>query len=167
MEATMVFTFSKKAASFILPTVVEYLRDADKRKKLTSGLTQLRKVLKESKGIKEIVVDDEKIQNAKTARQKPKAARTLACSLHDAEGEHLETIASNLILLGEPAVKPVLAVLESSDVKVRAQAARILGDIGSIKALVPLIEASGQDNGETREAFENAIRKIIEKNAVC
>jgi HEAT repeat protein len=66
---------------------------------------------------------------------------------------------------GDVAVVDYLVpILQDSDVFVRLSTARVLGNLGSTKAIDGLIVALGDEHAPVREASYDALRKITKKD---
>lgn len=65
-----------------------------------------------------------------------------------------------LVQLGEPAVKPLVAVLRGDEWMARRRAARALGRIEGIRAVKPLVEALGDRIRSVRQAAAEALERI-------
>lgn len=68
--------------------------------------------------------------------------------------------------LGEPAVEPLLAVLNDEGADTRAAAARALGFVGDVRAIEPLTEALNDSNVEVRVAVAVALGSMGDGRAV-
>jgi HEAT repeat protein len=69
----------------------------------------------------------------------PRAVGSLIASLHDWRGEIRARASGALVEVGEPAVEPLLIALMDKDLSVRMAAAEVLGRIGDLRAVEPLI----------------------------
>lgn len=69
--------------------------------------------------------------------------------------------------IGEPAVKPLLNSLGSTDGIIRYRAATVLGRIGSTNAVAPLITALNDSDNEVRSSAADALGRIGDSRAVA
>jgi len=65
-----------------------------------------------------------------------------------------------LVQIGEPAVEPLIAVLQGGDWMARRRVARTLGQIGNTQAVRPLIEALGDSIRAVRQAAAEALHHV-------
>jgi HEAT repeat protein len=77
------------------------------------------------------------------------------------------TPANALIRIGEPAVEPVIKILDAQAAWARYQAARILGEIGGTRELDVLSRLLEKEkNKEVLEVAKNAVERIKRRNNI-
>lgn len=83
------------------------------------------------------------------------------------DGEYARMYAVDaLVEIGASAVEPLIAALRHQNKNIRRSVARILGDIGDIRAIEPLTSACCDQDNDTCYSAEEALLKIKEKSKV-
>lgn len=72
----------------------------------------------------------------------------------------------NLLLIGKPAVEPLIQVLQTSDERSRFIAAQLLGKIGDHRAVEPLIDALKNNSVAVCEVAVVALGKLMDRRCV-
>jgi HEAT repeat protein len=72
----------------------------------------------------------------------------------------LEAVGSTLSRIGSPALNPLISCLQHKNEKIRQAAAKSLGQIGDLSAVVPLIQMLKRDSVYDRAAARSALVKI-------
>jgi len=89
-----------------------------------------------------------------------RAVELLIKALED-DGFFVRTNARDaLIMIGEPAVEPLIQAMHDEDDDVREAAAVVLGEIGDARAIEPLTQALEDEDYGVRRAAKEALEKI-------
>lgn len=145
----------------IIVAIIGFLKEAENRKKLTEALAWLRRVIADTTKISSSLGMGKRFTSFRNSQKNKQVVKALIVTMKVASPESRQGAGEALVAIGSPAVGLLCKELQDSEPTYRKSVAWALGDIGDVEALIPLVEASGDPDSETRAGIEEAIRKII------
>src|SRR5659263_308364 len=107
---------------------------AKKKSVERSKIDKTKNEIAPEKNLTKLIVDLNKISNMKYSREK---------------SDQLEKIRTKIIAIGEPAILPMIKILEDQEDPVWDSAAKIMGELRDERAIMPLINALENRDCET------------------